>query len=232
METHYNNKVHEKFNLSFMLFTWLGGATIIGIWWKKNGTIDIIVKDKKIDDTQVEITCSIKDTGIGIPEDKLETIFQKFTQADETTTRKYGGTGLGLAITKELVEMMDGEIGVKSKEGEGSTFWFKIIFETSTNLHQDQSQNTSDKSSITEDHEAENLISSDDVRILIAEDHEMNQALLKKLLERAGFARYDLAQNGQLAVDAYKNNHYDLILMDCHMPEKNGYQALLKILKS
>ena len=192
------------------------------------GCVEIHINYHALADDQIELDCSIIDTGIGIPENKLLDIFDKFSQADETTTRKFGGTGLGLAITKELVELMSGEVGVKSKEGKGSTFWFKIPFKITDTLHNELQKENENKLPEFEE-EKHDRIKVADSRILIAEDHELNQVFIKKLLRHLGFENYDLVENGALATQAYQDSNYDLILMDCHMPDMNGYQATSKI---
>lgn len=152
-------------------------------------------------------------------------IFEKFSQEDETITRKFGGTGLGLAITKDIVDLMSGEIGVESEEGKGSIFWFEIIFNIG---HAKVESVIEDKVAIPvplEKENSEEVLAVADARILIAEDHNLNQILIKKALTRMGIVHIDLVENGQLAVDAYKEGQYDVVLMDCHMPEKNGYDA-------
>ncbi len=164
------------------------------------------------------IYMAVEDTGVGIPKDKLDTIFEKFTQADASVTRKFGGTGLGLAITEQLVALMDGEIGVDSIEHEGSTFWFKIPFEMATgsekpvNLY-DETQNE------------ENIDISYDIKILAVDDHPVNQIFVQKLLKRLKFFNVDLAEDGQQALDLIAENNYDLVLMDCQMPQLDGYEA-------
>ncbi len=182
------------------------------------GCVDLTVEYTLQDNNFLYLKCSVTDTGIGIPEDKVDLIFQKFAQADETTTRKFGGTGLGLTITKELVEMMDGEIGVESKSGIGSTFWFQIPFEITSEL----SDNDSNTPKNAHDAHEPNKIKG--AKILVAEDHKLNQLFITKLLNRFG-VDFDIVDDGIKAVEAYKSGQYDLILMDCHMPEKNGYQA-------
>ena len=193
---------------------------------KNDGKVSVRAKIRDLGNGQAEIYCAVKDTGIGIEAENLGLIFQKFTQADETITRKFGGTGLGLAITQELVDIMQGEIGVESEINKGSTFWFSIPFTTSDTLHDESEDLTFHDNDIAN----ANKTKVQDARILIAEDHQLNQVFIKKLLKRLGFVHYEIVENGVLAVEAYDksrkdNTPYDLILMDCHMPEKNGYQA-------
>ncbi len=210
--------VGDPTRLSRVLMNLIGNA----IKYTSEGCVEVQIKYKELNEQKIELYCSVIDTGIGIPEHKYDLIFEKFSQADETTTRKFGGTGLGLAITKELVEMMHGDIGVDSVEGQGSTFWFKIPFEITDELH-DETSNT--EVSCCTDHDNANRIPVSKARILVAEDHELNQAFIKKLLSRLGFVDYNLVTNGALALQAYQCFDYDIILMDCHMPEKNGYET-------
>ena len=161
---------------------------------------------------------AVEDTGVGIPKDKLDKIFEKFTQADTSVTRKFGGTGLGLAITQQLVDLMGGEIGVDSLEGQGSTFWFNIPLiltkdsDVLVNL-------VDEKKGIEEIELPTNL------KVLVVDDHPINQSFAKKLLSKLGFPCVDLAENGQVALNLINENKYDLVLMDCQMPELDGYQA-------
>lgn len=171
------------------------------------------------------LRCEVEDTGIGIAANKIDKIFEKFTQADTSTTRKFGGTGLGLTITKELVSMMDGDIGVESEEGYGSTFWFEMPFETAAELPEAM-QNLH---ILGNGHTDGQTIPIADAHILIAEDHSMNQTFMKKLLKNLGVIHYKLAVNGKEAVQAVEDEEYNLVLMDCHMPEMNGYDATAAI---
>lgn len=161
---------------------------------------------------------AVEDTGIGIPKDKLEKVFEKFTQADASVTRKFGGTGLGLTISKQLVELMDGEIGVDSYERHGSTFWFSVPLiipnenTKAVNLYDENDDDTS--SSI-----------STEISILAVDDHPVNQVFIQKVLKKLGFKNVDLAENGEQALNYIENNHYDIVLMDCQMPIIDGYQA-------
>ena len=167
------------------------------------------------------LSIRVIDTGIGIPEEKLGTIFEKFTQADNSTRRRYGGTGLGLCITKQLVELLGGEIGVQSIVGLGTTFNMSLPCTSGVKPQ------TASASHI--DLEAD--FSSLSLRVLAVDDHPVNLLLLKKMLLKVGIAKPDIAQNGLEALAMCKDNEYDMILMDCQMPEMDGYTATREIRK-
>ncbi len=179
----------------------------------------------------------IDDTGIGIPQGRLEPIFQKFTQADESTTRKFGGTGLGLSICKYLTEMMEGRIGVNSVEGKGSSFWFVLPFDV---YEQGEGNMTEDISFADEavtyaEEPVRTMFSSpekiqpmpgdESIRILAVDDNPVNLMFLRKLLKKMGYPAVQLANGGQEALEYVKEVQYDLIFMDCQMPEMDGFQT-------
>lgn len=160
------------------------------------------------------IRFEIVDTGIGISEENLPKLFSEFSQAETSTTKKYGGTGLGLAISKKLVEAMHGRIGIDSKLGDGSTFWFEVPYQAADPEKLEKAQ----QEEIIEDIE--------DLSILVAEDNLPNQFLIKSILSKMGH-RVGLANNGKEAVDALSeaDSEYDLVLMDMQMPEVDGLEA-------
>ncbi len=194
------------------------------IRYTEQGHIHIKISETTDDQGRFIIIGDVEDTGIGIPKNKQEKIFEKFTQADSSTTRRYGGTGLGLAITRELVTLMGGTIGVNSTLGLGSTFWFRIPFTKSssaiaaTHEHQPVHNPTyTHTKSITE------------VRILVAEDHIMNQQFIKRFFKNLKIDHYDIVETGRQVLSALGVNTYDFILMDCHMPEMDGYDATIAV---
>lgn len=188
----------------------------------EKGHVKLKVKLLRQFDSKAYIRFSIEDTGIGISEDKLETIFDSFTQASSDTTRKYGGTGLGLTIVKTIVELQSGEISVQSKEGEGATFTIDVPFSLSENPAIKEQPKTEDVSGFEE------ISSLKGLKVLMAEDNEINQELAKFIFEDLGWD-LEIADNGLIALEKLKKNKYDIVLMDIQMPEMDGYQATLKI---
>lgn len=187
----------------------------------KHGSIGIIATTESLENSRIVIRFQVKDTGIGISRDIQKTLFTPFTQADSSTTRRYGGTGLGLSICKELVNIMQGEIGVDSEANKGSSFWFTCRFEVGKitdiplDLHTEESPRI-------EPADEEKM----DITILVAEDNEVNRVVVKGLVNKLG-AKAKFATNGLEAVATFRNEHeeIDVILMDCEMPEMDGYEA-------
>ena len=204
------------------------------IKFTQNGQVDVDLKWRKAEGGEESVTLSIKDTGIGISEEKLGTLFQKFVQADSSTTRKFGGTGLGLAISKRLVELMGGTIGASSKIGEGSTFWFGLPLPIASNEQLIDIEGSNGLQEAAPPPSAPNgQPQSKGPRtrsILLAEDTVVNQKLATRLLEKMG-CTVELANNGLEAVSKAETSNYDIIFMDCHMPEMDGFEATAAIRK-
>jgi len=203
----------DSIRLTQILINLVGNA----VKFTEKGNITIRAKLKQRFDSQVDLEFQVIDTGIGIPDDQIEMIFESFTQASSSTTRKYGGTGLGLAITKKLVELQGGAITVKSKPGVGSTFFVVLPFIIS------------DKQSIEDDSAKKAIFHSlNGLKVLVVEDNLVNQKIVAKYLQKWE-ATHDIAENGCVAVEKVKKGKYDVVLMDLHMPEMSGYEATLKI---
>jgi len=176
------------------------------------GSITVSVRLQSEDEEKVSIEFSVKDTGIGISESKMTTIFDNFQQATSGTSRLYGGTGLGLAIVKQLVEPQGGTISVSSKLEEGSVFSFVLSFQKTTA--------DAEIEVVSTELDDEN----NNIRVLVVEDIPLNQLLMKTLLDDFGFER-DMAENGKIAIEKLKSKEFDVILMDLQMPEMNGFEA-------
>lgn len=178
---------------------------------------EVSLKAKLVHRTQdtVDITFSVQDTGIGIPEDKLDDIFQSFTQASKDTSRKFGGTGLGLAISKKLLEIQQSQLNVVSKVGEGSTFTFSLTFKYV------EGENVEEKSPVKK---KEHSLSLSGNKLLVAEDNILNIIVIQQFLKKWNI-EFQIVENGKLAVEALRSGYFDLILMDLQMPEMDGFTA-------
>ena len=176
--------------------------------------IDVSSSRDKAGDPEIHIR--VEDTGMGIPDDKREMIFHKFTQADVSTARKYGGTGLGLAITKQLVDMMGGQISFDSAEGKGTTFYVTIPIEVAQDGEDQLAEHITKK--------IEKPINKK-AHLMVVDDHPVNLLFMRKVLKKLGFDNVDEAQSGKEAVDLTEKKAYDLIFMDCQMPEMDGFEA-------
>lgn len=190
-----------------------------GIKFTDRGRVTICATLVSTNELKTTVNFEVKDTGIGIPDDKREAIFESFTQASSDTTRKYGGTGLGLTITRRLLELQGSQIHLKSKEGEGSVFSFDLTFGSSNRAIS--------KSKINYRMFRESLKGT---RILIAEDNQINVVLAKEFL-RQWEVESDVAENGAIALQLIKTNDYDLVLMDLQMPEMDGYETTEQVRK-
>lgn len=165
---------------------------------------------------------NVEDTGIGIPADKLASVFEPFSQADASTSRNYGGTGLGLAICKQLVDLMGGHIGVRARAGGGTVFEFSLPAQAASGLSLPPKslQNVHDR--------VEARLRERRALVLVADDNLANQKVIRAFLEKLG-ARVDCVNNGAEAVRAVSQSPYDMVFMDCQMPQMDGYEATRQI---
>jgi signal transduction histidine kinase/CheY-like chemotaxis protein len=191
----------------------LGNLIENALKFTAEGRVELLIKSISRNDEDVTLHFRITDTGIGIPKEKQELVFESFVQASTSTTRKYGGTGLGLAIVKNLLELHKSKIYIESEIDLGTTFTFDITYKV-YDFYVEEIQH----------HKSETDMDISNLKILVAEDNQMNILLMRKLLSKWNITP-DFAQNGIEAVEAFKNANYDLILMDIHMPLMDGFEA-------
>jgi len=191
------------------------------IKFTQEGKVEIKVQASAPSEAEAVLTFSVSDTGIGIPKDKQDTIFEIFTQADDSTTRKFGGTGLGLAICKRLVEMMDGRIWIESEEGVGSTFFFTARLKVKAGADESSEEIVKRKLPLIKEASSKGMRI---LNILLAEDNKLNQKIATKLLEKRGWL-VEVVENGQEALDKANEKDFDIILMDVQMPVLDGLEA-------
>ncbi|MGB1032657.1 MAG: ATP-binding protein, partial [Flavobacteriales bacterium] len=181
-----------------------------------DGQIVLHVHEEVVDELESNYSFKISDTGIGIASEKTQTIFESFSQASSSTTREFGGTGLGLPISKNLVELMGGELQVSSEVNKGSEFYFDLRFL----VHNPVSASTEQKSAQEKDLSG--------VQILLTEDNSINVAVVTTYLDRWS-AECTLAENGKEALHLASTRSFDVVLMDIHMPVMDGYEATKRI---
>lgn len=202
--------IGDSTKLSQILINLVGNA----LKFTEKGYVELIVSQEKESELVSFLRFTIVDTGIGIPKDKLDSIFDSFNQASNETSRKFGGTGLGLTITRKLIELQGGKINVESEVGKGSEFSFLLQYKKVQ------------KGIVEPINLKKETISSDflkDVKILLVEDNELNQLLAIKVFEKWE-KEIDIANNGKIAIDKIEHNEYDIILMDIQMPEMDGIE--------
>ena len=218
LDTTIPNQLHgDPIRLQQVLINLTNNA----IKFTSKGKIVIQSKLKQQDRDEVLLEFTVSDTGIGLSEEEQGELFQSFSQADSSTTRKYGGTGLGLAISKQLVEMMGGEIGVRSRSGNGAIFCFTIHLKLGKKSLVGKKQSVE-----SEIIEIEQRSSLKGLRVLLAEDNKTNQLVASQILLAAGI-KVTVVNDGAEAVEAVdsRRQDFDLILMDIQMPEIDGYEA-------
>jgi CheY-like chemotaxis protein len=211
------------------------------IKFTKSGEVVLNVWQKSRDAETITFLFSVRDSGIGMSESQLASLFQSFTQADASTTRKYGGTGLGLVICKNIVKMMGGEIWCESKLNNGSTFFFTAQFDipetsdmtSSTILPEPEIHANKQKPQTIQQTQSNKQLQFDantlgsmmsGLRVLVAEDNRVNQMVMLELLRMRG-CNVDIADNGRAAVDMVGQSNYDIVFMDIQMPEMDGIAA-------
>ena len=237
------NLVGDPMRLQQVISNLLGNA----IKYTEKGCVSINISLVEENESFCRIKFEVKDTGIGISKQDLDKIFEIFTQADSSFTKRYGGTGLGLSIAKAMIEMMEGDIRVQSTLGEGTSFVFNVKLQRDNVEIRDDSENhdkidldTNKNSREEVGCESRDILifgnecyldcrnNEEAVWVLIVEDNIINSKILEKFLKSKNY-NYDVCANGLEAVKSYKENRYDLILMDCQMPVMNGYEATVAI---
>ncbi len=197
-----------------VLLNLLGNA----VKFTEAGTIQLKAEVLSATEAGYQLRFSVTDEGIGISEEQQRKLFQPFTQANASTARNYGGTGLGLAICKRIVELMGGSIGLESRPGEGSTFWFTVTALPAERglplLHLRGPEPPP--------------VEKNKFRLLLVEDNPLNQKVALTMLKKLGY-KADVAKDGRDALNSFRRGHYDLILMDCRMPEMDGFEATRRI---
>ena len=188
-------------------------ANFVGnaVKFTEKGHVAVTVTCEERSDAEARLRVSTEDSGIGIPEKAQQMIFDKFSQADISTTRRFGGTGLGLAINRHLVTLMGGTVGLASCEGEGSSFWFLVTLPLCEEIRDDREP-------------AEEGSTTLDARILLVEDNRVNQIVARRQLERHGCV-VEVASDGREALAMLQEESYDVVFMDCHMPVMDGFEA-------
>jgi CheY-like chemotaxis protein len=210
--------IGDPYRLNQVLLNLINNA----IKFTDHGAVNIHVTGTRLASTRACLEIKVNDSGIGIQPDVLETLFDPFKQADESTTRKYGGTGLGLAISKQIIELMGGSISAQSEPQIGSSFIVLLSLKRDESLHQEESVvcGYADDAVTT----SAKLLG----HVLVVDDSEINRIIAQHMLEDFGLT-VAIAENGQEALDQLQKQTFDLILMDCEMPIMDGYEASRKI---
>ncbi len=205
--------VGDATSIAQVLINLLGNA----VKFTERGGVSVHVAGQHQEDGKIELLFAVRDTGIGIPQNRMSLLFHSFSQVDMSTTRKYGGTGLGLAISKKLVELMGGTISAQSEIGMGSTFYFTIPVGMATPEQCLEIRGSPSEIDLRQDIHGQ-------LRLLLAEDNTVNQKVALLMLKKLGI-RADVAANGIEVLQALERESYDVVLMDVQMPEMDGFDA-------
>ena len=211
----------DSYRLKQLLMNLVGNA----IKFTDQGSVLIVARVENLDD-DAELVIEVRDTGIGIPPEKLEAIFSPFVQADETVTRRYGGTGLGLTICKKIVEALGGSLTLTSTVGQGTTFSIRVPTGEISQINELEKPWELPGADLRATTSVERDLTG--LSVLVVDDGDTNRKLIRLLLERSG-ARARMAENGQVAVDLVSKTEFDCILMDMQMPVLDGYSATRRI---
>ncbi len=213
----------DKVRLNQIIMNLTGNA----LKFTQEGFVNIVVKNLEETENKIKISFSVKDSGIGIPEDKINTIFERFEQAGKDITRKFGGTGLGLNISKNLVELHQSTLEVRSVFGKGTEFFFIIYFDKFIEDNIDNINAANGNVVVNKSNNfIEKLSNLKNLQLLVCEDNCVNIKLIKAIFKNK-FMNIEIAENGKIAIDILKRKQikYDLILMDLQMPEMNGFET-------
>ena len=213
------NVVGDVVRVRQVLINLMGNA----VKFTSEGTVELAISQVSRSGNDLRLMFSVRDTGVGIADDKQAKVFEHFTQADSSTTRSFGGTGLGLAICKQLVELMGGHIGVESELGVGSRFFFILTMKEAVEQSSGAARPAQSQTDVESDR-----VPAQDLNILLAEDNPINQVFAQRVLEQLG-ATVTLANNGQEALDLVQRQTFDMVMMDCQMPILDGYEATRRI---
>jgi two-component system, sensor histidine kinase and response regulator len=214
--------VGDPTRLGQILLNLLGNA----IKFTKTGGVTVRATSQPVSASTARLRISVEDTGIGIEHDKLEKIFERFSQADISTSRHFGGTGLGLPICQKLASLMGGEVGVRSQPGSGSTFWVELPIGISAKTESATEHATTPAAAP----DKRSPVSCNGIRVLLLEDNVINERVALSMLGRMG-CRTQHAREGAAGIRMALENDYDLILMDLEMPDINGFEATREILQ-
>lgn len=195
--------------------------------------VEVLSLTRKADKESVQLKVSVTDSGIGIEKSQQKKIFNKFFQADGSASRLYGGTGLGTTITKQLVNLMGGEIDLESCEGQGSSFWFIVDLEVAQQSDVEEctaqlalfAENALPEACVSAETKAESPVAESGLNILLVEDNPVNQMVAQGFLKKLGYSKIDKANDGEQALSKMLGNNYDLVFMDCQMPVMDGFAA-------